>query len=349
MTKRVTFAVPGDLATPTGGYAYDRRMIAELQTLGWQIDAIDIGDCFPHPSDAQRAVARYVLGTTSQNAPLVIDGLAFGVIPDIAAELAKTHTIVALVHHPLALETGVSIEEAAALKMSEREALTHASKVVVTSASTAHILLADYGVPKDKITVAEPGHDAVPQATGSNYGIVRLFTVGSIVPRKGYDVLVATLAQLTDLPWHLTIAGDPSRDPKAAAALGAAIANAGLEHRISLQGILTEEQLATAYCASDIFVQASLFEGYGMAAASAIAHGLPIVATSGGALGNTVGNAGLVVPPGDIAALAAALRRMIADPTERQRHRAASQAAARKLQSWHTPAIQFSAALEITP
>ena len=273
MSKRVTFAVPGDLATPTGGYAYDRRVIAGLQTLGWQVDAIDIGDCFPRPNDVQRAVTRYVLGTTPPDAPLVIDGLAFGVMPDIAAELSKTHAIVALVHHPLALETGVSVEEEAALKKSEREALTHARNVIATSASTAHILLTDYAVPTDKITVAEPGHDAVPQATGSNDEILRLLTVGSIVPRKGYDVLVAALAQLTDLPWHLTIAGDPSRDPKTAATLDAAIAKADLGQRVSLHGILTDEQLAAAYCASDIFVQASLFEGYGMAAASAIAHG----------------------------------------------------------------------------
>ena len=134
MSKRVTFAVPGDLATPTGGYAYDRRVIAGLQTLGWQVDAIDIGDCFPRPNDVQRAVARYVLGTTPPDAPLVIDGLAFGVMPDIAAELSKTHAIVALVHHPLALETGVSVEEEAALKKSEREALTHARNVIATSA-----------------------------------------------------------------------------------------------------------------------------------------------------------------------------------------------------------------------
>ena len=346
VTGRITFAVPGDLATPTGGYAYDRRVIAELQALGWHVDAIDIGDCFPRPNDAQRAVAGYVLGTTPHDALLMIDGLALGVIPEIAAGLAKTHSIVALVHHPLALETGLSIDEAEALRKSECDALSHAKKIVVTSTSTAEILLADYGVPKNKITIAEPGHDAVAQATGSSDGILRLLTVGSIVPRKGYGVLIAALAQLTDLPWHLTIAGDPARDPQTAAALDAAIAAEKLGERITLRGIVSDAELAAAYCGSDVFVQASLFEGYGMAAASAIAHGLPIVATSGGALGNTVGKAGIVVPPGDTPALTAALRRMMSDPAERQRHRAAALTAAHGLQSWQTTAMQFASALK---
>ena len=54
MVKRLAFAVPGDLATPTGGYAYDRRLISELGNLGWQIDVIGLGDGFPLPSEPTR-------------------------------------------------------------------------------------------------------------------------------------------------------------------------------------------------------------------------------------------------------------------------------------------------------
>jgi glycosyltransferase involved in cell wall biosynthesis len=219
--------------------------------------------------------------------------------------------------------------------------------VVVTSPATAKLVAADYGVSADGITVAMPGHDPVAQATGSSDGLVRILSVGSVVPRKGYDALIAALMQLSDLPWQLTIAGDRTRDLRTAQALDAAIAQSNFTTRVTLLGSLSDAELAGAYCASDIFVQASRFEGYGMAAASALAHGLPVVATDGGALGATVGDAAVLVPSNNFDALARALRRMITDPAERERTRAASRAAAHGLQSWQQTAQQFAAALEV--
>ena len=69
--KRFAFAVPGDLATPTGGYAYDRRMIAELCLLGWQIDLLDLGEGFPWPNAATRSSAQARL--MSMPAGLIIE------------------------------------------------------------------------------------------------------------------------------------------------------------------------------------------------------------------------------------------------------------------------------------
>ena len=116
MVKRVAFAVPGDLGAPTGGYAYDRRMIAELQKLGWQVDVIGLGDGFPRPSAEVKAAAGEKLAGVPKERPVIVDGLAFGVLPEAAHELGERNPLLALVHHPLALETGLSPADAEALQ-----------------------------------------------------------------------------------------------------------------------------------------------------------------------------------------------------------------------------------------
>ena len=196
MVKEVVFAVPGDLATPTGGYAYDRRMIAELPALGWQPRVLALGDGFPRPTAAVRAAAGASFAALAAGSPIVIDGLAFGVLPEVAETLASTHRLVALVHHPLALESGLSAGDAGALRASERAALVCAHRVIATSAATARLLTADYGVPAKALAVVEPGTDRVAVAPRAGDGMVALLAVGSVVPRKGYDVLVAALARL---------------------------------------------------------------------------------------------------------------------------------------------------------
>ena len=142
------------------------------------------------------------------------------------------------------------MKQADALRSSERAALSSVQGVVVTSAATARLVAADYGVPAERIAVARPGSDPAPLAQGSRDGVVRLLSVGAVVPRKGFDVLIAALATLTDLPWQLSIAGDRTRDRDAAARLDADIASHALEDRVAVLGAVSSQHLATALCAS---------------------------------------------------------------------------------------------------
>jgi glycosyltransferase involved in cell wall biosynthesis len=344
---RCTFAVPGDLSTPTGGYAYDRRMIAELRRLGWQIDVIDLGEGFPWPDEATRAAAQTRLLEVPAGRVIVIDGLALGVLPEAAIQLAGRNPLLALVHHPLALEWGLSVEQAGALRASERAALATVRGVVVTSNSTARLVASDYAVPAERITVARPGSDPAPLAQRSRDGVVQLLSVGAVVPRKGFDVLIAALATLSDLSWRLTIAGDRTRDRDAAAQLDADIARGALGDRITAPGAVSPQRLATLHAEADVFVLASRFEGYGMAYAEAVAHGLPVIGTSAGAIPDTVPpDAGLLVAPGDASALAQALRRVIGDDGLRRRLASAARAAAPQLPTWRHSAEIFARALE---
>lgn len=348
MKGEVVFAVPGDLNIPTGGYAYDRRMIGELRELGWRIEVLDLGDGFPRPADATRKAAEAKLAAVPAGRPIVIDGLAFGVLPQIAARLRDSHPLIALVHHPLALETGLTADEAKALRESERAALACTRAVVANSAATARTLTADYGIGADRMTIAPPGTDRPAAVQRERVGgPVALLAVGSIVPRKGYDVLVAALAELASLSWRLTIVGDCGRDGACAAALKADIARLKLSDRIELKGAVAPHQLSSFHAQADVFVLPSRHEGFGMAFAEALAHGLPVIGTTAGAIPDTVpAQAGVLVPPDDRAALVVALRRLIERPDERARLGAGARAAAAALPTWRGSAELFSRAIE---
>src|SRR6202040_2710061 len=120
-----------------------------------------------------------------------------------------------------------------------------------------------------------------------------------------------------------------TRSPATAAALDADILHHGLGERIAVLGAVTDDRLAELHANADLFVLPSRHEGYGIAFAEAIAHGLPVIGTTAGAIPDTVPDgAGILVPPDDVAALAAALRSMIADADLRERCAAAARRAA---------------------
>lgn len=342
----VTFAVPGSLDQPTGGYKYDRQVIAGLRRRGCEVEVIDLGDGFPSPRPETRAAALPSLERVSAGQPIVVDGLALGVLPEAAAALRRNHPLIALVHHPLALESGLAPERAQVLRESERAALSAASRVVVTSEATRRILVADYGVAEETITVALPGIERAGAArcrrrTG---GPVNLLSVGAVVPRKGYDVLLEATDWLAGLDWQLVIAGDCKRDRATADALTAAIVRKGLGRRVCLAGSVSDRDLEDLYGDADVFVLASRFEGYGMAYAEAAAHGLPVVGTRAGAIPDTVPpGAGLLVPPDDAAALGCALRSMVSYRWLREHCSAVARAA--PVATWEAAAQAFLDAL----
>lgn len=338
------FAIPGSIETATGGYAYDRRVLELLPTYGVPVTLLELPASFPAPSPADLALTERRLSATPRDAVLLIDGLAFGALPaDLIRRLERT--VIALVHHPLSLETGLAEDRRRTLRDSERAALKLARHVVVTSPATARTLAQDFGVPAEKIRVAEPGTDPAARATGTGTPM-QLLAVGAVSGRKGYCVLVEALAPLHGLDWHLRIAGALDRDPTAVAGLRAAIAAAGLEDRVTLAGTVVPATLERFYESADIFVMPSLFEGYGMVLAEAMSRGLPIVCTTGGASGDTVADgAALKVPPGDVKALSDAIASLLRSRKLRTKLADASWDAGRRLPTWNETARRVAAAL----
>jgi len=334
----VVFAIPGDITAKTGGYIYDRRVIGLLPEFGWQAHHLVLPGDFPAPSKASLAeTERLLADATPAGALLLIDGLAYGALPaDLIARLKRR--IVALVHHPLSLEAGISAERAAFFARSEREALAHAIHVVVTSPSTGELLARDFAVPPANITVAEPGTDAAPRARGTD-SPPRLLSVGSVTEHKGHRVLMRALTQIADLPWESRIVGSLDRDAETVKFLRETAASAGLATRVIMCGALEEAELDEEYARARLFVLPSYFEGYGMAFTEAMTRGLPVVACAAGAVPKTVpADAGILVPPGDDAALALALRRLLTDPKELEKRANAAWTHGQTLPRWRDTA-----------
>lgn len=337
-------AAPGDLGTQTGGYAYDRRVLELLGSYGITCRHLVLPGSFPAPTPADIEDSVQRLAATPADATLVIDGLAYGAMP--AEAIARIgRRILALVHHPLCLEAGLSTARAADLRTIETAALALASHTIVTSPATARLLAAEFAVPADRITIAEPGTDPATRATGTGTPL-QLLAVGAISPRKGYDVLVTALGPLRELDWRLTIAGATDRHPQAVAAIRQAIAAAGLGDKITLAGTVVPATLERFYASADLFLMPSLFEGYGMVLAEAMARGLPIVCTTGGAAAETVPDtAALKVPPGDVEALGRALVLAMSDRKLRARLADASWEAGRRLPTWNETARRIAAVI----
>lgn len=341
----VQFLIPGDPETRTGGYLYDRRIMAGLAELGWPVTLQRLDARFPQPTPAALAAADAVLAALPAGALTIIDGLALGAMPELAAAHRDRLRLVALVHHPLALETGLDEACRRDLFASEREALRHVRQVIVTSPHTVRELAA-YDVPAERCAVVLPGTDPAPLAQSSEREPWLLLCAASLTPRKGHAVLFRALARLQHLSWRLECAGSPALDPATATELQALIAALGLSERIALLGELSAERLAACYQRADVFVLPSWYEGYGMVLAEALARGLPIVSTTAGAIPDTVPqSAGLLVPPGDEAALADALARVLVEPGLRQRLAGGAQAARQSLPDWPASCARFAALL----
>lgn len=351
MSQSVTFAYPGDLGLNTGGYAYDRRVIAGLSENGWSVERLPLGEGFPFPTAEVKLEAERRLSELSDGAFVVIDGLAFGVLDEWAGREADRLRIVALVHHPLALETGLDSRQQGFFHQCECRALSFARRVIVTSPMTARTLVADYGVPPPKITVALPGTDPAPAASGTRTGTgapPHILSIGTLIPRKGHDILIAALKEVEHLPWRATIVGSQTLNPATATLLRRQVEALGLTSRISLAGECDDPRPLLA--GADIFALASRFEGYGMVFAEALSQGLPIIACRTGAIPEVVPEeAGLLVPVDDVGAFAGALHSLLTDTTLRRAKAEGARRAGAQLPGWATTVDIISAALRGLP
>ena len=350
--------VPGDPGQRTGGYLFDAHMVQQLRRQGWSVRVTGLDGRFPDGDERALEAMHKALAAEPDNARVVIDGLALGAVPEAVEDHARRLDISALVHHPLADETGHDAATRRRLLEREKRALAACRRVLVTSPFTAR-RLGELGLCRHSPRVVEPGVEraelagpvGVRLAGREPDGPERLLCVASLTPRKGQDLLVEALAGLADRPWHCVLAGSTGRDPEFAAGVSRAIQSAGLGERIECVGECHAEALEAEYRRAGVCVLASHYEGYGMVVTEALARGLPVITTTGGALADTAPEACcLKAAPGDPDALRTALARWLDEPELRTRLTRNAAARRDSLGDWQDAGYAFAdALLEASP
>ena len=326
-----------DPARPSGGNSYDRRICLGLADLGWSVREHVVPGPWPRPDATARAALATRMAAIPAGAVTLLDGLIASTVPDVLVPEAGRLRLVVLVHMPLG--DAWPDDEVADVRTREGAVLSAAAAVVTASGWSRRWLLDAYALPPAQVMVVEPGVDAADPATGTASGGA-LLCVAAVTPNKGHDLLLESLAMLTDLAWHCDCVGSLERDPDFVDRLRRQAQVSGIGDRVRFIGARTGADLAAAYAAADLLVLASRAETYGMVVTEALARGLPVVTNAVGGLPEALGHGsdgrrpGLLVPPGDPTAFAAALRCWLTDTDLRQRLREAAGQRRRTLPGW---------------
>ncbi|MEU7379808.1 glycosyltransferase family 4 protein [Streptomyces sp. NPDC042207] len=293
------------------------------------IDALEVATMwtggFPEPLTFSLRARRHLRARRGEF-DIVHDNqtLGYGLLGDIGAPLVTT------IHHPITVDRRLELDAAegwqrrwslrrwyAFTRMQKRVARRLPSVLTVSGTSRQEIV--DHlGVRQDRVHVVHIGADtdlfspdpAVRQVPG------RIVTTSSAdVPLKGLVFLIEALAKArTEHPAaHLVVVGKrPERGPVAQA-----VARHGLEDAVEFVKGISDAELVDLVRSAEVACVPSLYEGFSLPAAEAMATGTPLVATTGGAVPEVAGRDGetcLAVPPGDAGALAVALGRLLGDP-----------------------------------
>jgi glycosyltransferase involved in cell wall biosynthesis len=329
-----------DLTRPSGGNVYDRRVLRGQEAAGRRVIELPVAGAWPRPvaGDLERLDAS--LAAVPDGEVVLVDGLIASCATEVVPRHAARLRIVVLLHMPLGPDRG------------EEHVLSSAAAVVTTSAWSRERVRGWYGLPQ--VTVAVPGVDPVDEAPPhrSAAGGTSFVCVAAMHPGKGHDVLFDALAALGDRAWTLTCVGSLDVDPDHVSRLQTQVYARSWERRVVFTGPLTGRSLGAAYDVADLLVLPSRSESYGMVVVEALSHGVPVVATAVGGVPEALGRApvgalpGMLVPPEDPDALAAALRAWLDDPGLRDRLVRAAAGRRPTLRRWSATVDDVGAVLE---
>jgi glycosyltransferase involved in cell wall biosynthesis len=329
----VSLITLGDPGTLTGGYLYHQRIAALAPRFGARVQFVSVPAApFPLPVAAGPSVLRRL--ARQRPDVILLDSIAAGFVGPWLPARRPRAPVVAILHQPPGGIDHPPLRRTAQAAL-DRWAYRGVARLLPASAALAEDLVAA-GLPRARMTVVPPGRD-VAGSPGTSPGDLRhgrrvaVLSVGNWVARKGLLDLLEAVSRLPEDAVTLHLVGDPDAEPRHAARVRTRLAADDLAGRVVVHGPLPVEGVAAFYAAADAFALASSREPYGTVYGEAMSAGLPVVGYAAGNLPHLArnGQEGLVVPPGDVPALAAALGRLAGDDELRARlGRAAAQRAA---------------------
>jgi glycosyltransferase involved in cell wall biosynthesis len=270
--------------------------------------------------------------------------------------------VIATIHHPLSVDREADMEQASGFRERWRIRRFYSfigmqafvarrlDRIITVSQSSAKDTRLFFKVHADKLRVVYNGIDTEAYSMNEEARQNRngLIMVGNTDDRKkGVLYLLQALQMLRGEGIKLTIVDDAERHSSYIEDVGPLpsygfklVRKLNLDGLVNFTGRLTQKELVKRYSAAKIAVVPSLYEGFGLPAAEAMACGVPVIATTGGALPEVVGNAGILVPPGKADVLAAAIKQLLNDEEIQRRMSQAGRKRVEEKFNWQQAALR---------
>ena len=303
---------------------------------------------FPEPYTFGRRLVQYF----KQHRPdydIVHDNqsLCFGTL-----QLQKMSVpIITTIHHPITSDLRIALQSAETWKLRllikrwysflkmQKRVVKQLDNLVTVSHASRRDIATDFAIAETKLNIIHNGIDTsvfrpISAIEPDEFNVMA--TASADVPLKGLDYLIRAISILAnEIPeLKLTVLGKLKEDGKTAKL----IRQLGLENRIHFHSGLTSQEVAELYAKASCAVIPSIYEGFGLPAGEAMACGVPVITTNGGALPEVVGDAGITVQTRDHIALADAIRTLLGDSNLRHTLAAKGRSRILELFSWEVAA-----------
>ncbi len=276
--------------------------------------------------------------------------LAYG-IGRLARKVMPT---IVTIHHPITVDRQEDYKVARTIRQKFRvyrwytfismqlKVAKQFSHIITVSEFTKKDIAKEFSLDENKFRVVHNGINNeffYPKQNGPRPENALIVTNSADTPLKGLNFLLEAVAEIrARQPIRLTVIGQPKKD----GIIENLVKKLGVGDIVHFTGRIDNEEFADYYAKSTIAVVPSLYEGFGIPAAEAMACGVPLISTSGGALPEVVGDAGMIVPPADTQALAQAIMRLLNAPEERKKYAQAGLARVHSVFSWKKAAEEVA-------